>query len=303
MLLKEKELADFIENNIDDAIESGRIRVFYQPIVRNLTKEVSSSEALARWSDPKMGLITPEYFIPTLEKTGQIHKLDCYMVEKVCQEMRRALNLKMPVIPTSINFSRLDFTTLDMLEFIEKTIQTYDIPRDFIHIEITESMIASDEEMMKRTINDFRNAGYEIWMDDFGSGYSSLNLLKDYDFDAIKLDMKFLSSINERSKTILKHTLNMAKEIGVKTLAEGVENPEQVMLLEELGCGLLVQLPAQILKITADRRRNNACIILHIDTGRCRRLRRNLYCSPLGLIIHKEPDTCYHGINRHQQQP
>ena len=239
MLLKEKALADFIENNIDDAIESGRIRVFYQPIVRNLTKEVSSSEALARWSDPKMGLITPEYFIPTLEKTGQIHKLDCFMVEKVCQEMRRALNLKMPVIPTSINFSRLDFTTLDMLEFIEKTIQTYDIPRDFIHIEITESMIASDEEMMKRTINDFRNAGYEIWMDDFGSGYSSLNLLKDYDFDAIKLDMKFLSSINEKSKTILKHTLNMAKEIGVKTLAEGVENPEQVMLLEELGCGLL----------------------------------------------------------------
>ena len=124
-----------------------------------------------------------------------------------------------------------------MLKVVETAVAKYDIPRDYLHFEVTESMIAQDEELMKDVIERFRTRGYEIWMDDFGSGYSSLTLLKDYSFDLLKLDMHFLSAMTEKSKTILRSTIGMAKKIGIKTLSEGVETKEQVEFLKSIGCG------------------------------------------------------------------
>ena len=228
---------EYVISHIDDAINHGWIKVFYQPVVRAITGQLCSSESLARWIDPEIGFLPPDKFIGVLEEKELIHKLDCYVVERVCQDIRQRLDKNEPVVPVSVNFSRLDFMMCDMLRVVEDNVKKYDVPRDFLHVEITESMIVSDEDMMSEVIRCFRNAGYEIWMDDFGSGYSSLTLLKDYEFDLLKLDMRFLSSFTDKSKSIMRSAITMAKDIGVRTLAEGVETEAQCHYLREIGCG------------------------------------------------------------------
>lgn len=234
-----KAIAEYVINNIDTAIRNGYIKAYYQPVIRSLTGQLCGAESLARWIDPEYGFLAPYLFIGPLEDSKQIYKLDCYIIEKVCQEISERLSKNLPTVPVSINFSRLDFEAKDMLFELESAVEKNNIPRDFIHIEITESMIASDEELMRTEIERFRSAGYEVWMDDFGSGYSSLTVLKDYDFDTIKLDMHFLSSFTEKSKSIVTNTVTMAKNIGTKTLAEGVETQEQVEFLKRIGCARL----------------------------------------------------------------
>ena len=232
-----KEIHDYVITHIDDAISNEWIKVYYQPVVRALTGQLCSAEALARWIDPEHGFLSPDKFIGALEESELIHKLDCFIVEKVCREIHEHVISGKPAFQVSINFSRLDFIKCDMLEIVEKSIEKYNIPRDYLHFEITESMIAQDEELMRDNIERFRQRGYEIWMDDFGSGYSSLTLLQDYDFDQIKLDMRFLFAMTEKSMEIVRSTINMAKRIGVKTLFEGVETKEQVDFLTLIGCG------------------------------------------------------------------
>ena len=236
-LAKRMLTAEHVVRKLDEAIEKEWIKIFYQSVVRSITEQLCGMESLVRWIDPELGFILPSEFIKALEDNRQIHKLDCYVVEKVCQCIHDRMKSKMPIVPISVNFSRLDFAMCDILKVLEENVEKYDIPRDYLHVEITESMIASDEEMMRRVINDFRKAGYEIWMDDFGSGYSSLTLLKDYQFDMLKLDMRFLTPFTERAKDIVRHTVSMAKDIGIKTLAEGVETKEQLEFLKQIGCG------------------------------------------------------------------
>lgn len=229
----------YVTDNIDKALESGWIKVYYQPVIRSLTEQLCGAESLARWIDPEMGFLPPDKFIGTLEKTRQIHKLDLFIIEQVCKDISERLKNKLPTVPVSVNVSRLDFEEVDMLEALEEFVDRYDVPRDYIHIEVTESMIVSDADLMEKMIDSFREAGYEVWMDDFGSGYSSLNLLKDYNFDTIKLDMEFLRKFTEKSKAIMTSTITMAKDIDMYTLAEGVETMEQVDFLRKIGCGRL----------------------------------------------------------------
>ncbi|MCR5557470.1 MAG: EAL domain-containing protein [Butyrivibrio sp.] len=233
------QITEYVVKNIDAAIKEGWIEVYYQPVIRTLTGQLCGAESLARWKDPVHRLLSPDKFIGALEDSKQIHKLDCFVVEKVCSDISKRLNDNLEAVPVSVNFSRLDFETADMLKVVEDAIEKYSIPRDYLHIEITESMIVSDALLMERIIESFRNAGFEIWMDDFGSGYSSLNLLKDYQFDTVKMDMEFLSSFTEKSQSIMTSAISMAKDIGVKTLAEGVETAEQVDFLYSIGCGKL----------------------------------------------------------------
>ncbi len=237
--VEDKHIAEYVVNNIDVAIEKGWIKVYYQPVVRTLTKQLCGAESLARWIDPVHGFLSPDKFIGALEDSNQIHKLDSYIVEKVCMDISDRLRRGLDTVPVSVNFSNLDFENADMLKIVENAVEKHDIPRDYIHIEITESMIVSDAVLMKGVIEGFRSAGFEVWMDDFGSGYSSLNLLKDYQFDTIKMDMVFLSSFTDKSKAILTAAINMAKNIGIMTLAEGVETAEQVDFLYSIGCGKL----------------------------------------------------------------
>ena len=229
----------YVTDNIDKALSSGWIKVYYQPVIRSLTEQLCGAESLARWIDPEMGFLPPDKFIGTLEKTRQIHKLDLFMIEQVCSDISQRLKNNLPAVPVSVNFSRQDFEEVDMLATVENLVAKYDIPRDYLHIEITESMIVSDASLMERIIDTFRDAGYEVWMDDFGSGYSSLNLLKDYNFDTIKLDMEFLRKFTDKSKAIMTSTITMAKDIDMMTLAEGVETAEQVDFLRKIGCGKL----------------------------------------------------------------
>ncbi|WP_024867203.1 bifunctional diguanylate cyclase/phosphodiesterase [Butyrivibrio sp. FCS014] len=236
---KNSALTNYVIDNIDVAIKKGWIQVYYQPVIRTLTGQLCGAESLARWIDPEVGFLAPDQFISALEDSRQIQKLDCFIVDTVCRHISERMSEGLPTVPVSVNFSRLDFETTDMLKVVEYAVDRYDIPRDSIHIEITESMIASDAELMEKVIEDFRGAGYEVWMDDFGSGYSSLTLLKDYQFDTMKLDMGFLRTFTDRSRAIITSTVTMAKDIGIMTLAEGVETREQVDFLMSVGCGKL----------------------------------------------------------------
>ncbi len=235
-LSREAELHEYVAEHIDEAVEKGWIQVYYQPVVRTISGALCGMEALARWNDPEKGLLSPEDFIPTLESTGQIYKLDSEVARQACKNYAVQLGANVPIVPVSFNLSRLNFISCDIFQVLEDAMKKYDVPKDMIHVEITESMLVQDQDSVGREIDRFHHAGYEVWMDDFGSGYSSLNLLKDYDFDEIKIDMDFLSSFTERSRDIITSTVEMAKKLGIKTLAEGVETREQAEFLQQIGC-------------------------------------------------------------------
>ena len=228
-------LQNYVVNHIDEAINNGYIKVYYQPVVRTITETFCGMEALARWVDPQYGFLNPAVFIGALEESRQIHKLDSHVINIVCKEMRAELDAGKPIVPVSFNLSRLDFIGCDIFDVVERALKKYSIDREYIRVEITESIMASDSYVQSE-IQRFRLVGYEVWMDDFGSGYSSLNTLKDYKFDELKIDMAFLSNFNDASRTIISSTVRMAKNLGLKTLAEGVETKEQMEFLKGIGC-------------------------------------------------------------------
>lgn len=234
-LRKELLLQNYVVNHIDEAVAKGYIKVYYQPVVRTITESFCGMEALARWIDPQYGFLNPAVFIGALEESRQIHKLDSCIIELVCKDMREELDQGHPIVPVSFNLSRLDFIGCDIFDVVEKALAKYNIERTYIRVEITESIMASDS-YVRSEIQRFRLVGYEVWMDDFGSGYSSLNTLKDYKFDELKIDMVFLSNFNDASRTIIRATVRMAKNLGLKTLAEGVETKEQMEFLKGIGC-------------------------------------------------------------------
>ncbi len=226
----------YIVEHLDEAITKEWIKVYYQPIVRTYTGEFCGLEALARWQDPMLGLLPPSDFIETLEQTRLIYKLDLYMVRQVCKNYRRCQEDRRKIVPVSVNLSRLDFESIDVVSEIENIIQEYDVPRHALHIEITESALVEQEDELKRIVDQFQKMDYQIWMDDFGSGYSSLNVLKDYHFSVIKFDMEFMRDTGIRARVVLTSIVDMAKKLGFQTLAEGVETQEQYDFLKTIGC-------------------------------------------------------------------
>ncbi len=235
-LAKQLEDQKFVNDYIDQAIANGEIKVYYQPVVRTSDRQLCGYEALARWVSPELGFLAPYRFIHALETSHQIHKLDCFIIEDVCRQYQEDVLAGRPVVPVSFNLSRLDFQMCDMFGFIQETTAKYQVPHEAMHIEITETTFAEDDGQIKEAINQFHEAGYEVWMDDFGSGYSSLNSLKDHRFDQLKIDMEFLKSFTERSQLIIKSIVEMAKSIGIRTLAEGVESEEHYSFLRSIGC-------------------------------------------------------------------
>ncbi len=243
----DKETADgffklqYIVNNIDKAVEKGYIKVYYQPVVWADSRKLAGCEALARWVDPKYGFLSPGEFIPILEEHRQIHKLDKCIYESVCRDIRESLDRGVGVVPVSLNFSRLDFELMDTVNVMEDLVRKYNIDRHLLHIEVTESALTDDMNILQDALKGFRDKGYEIWLDDFGSGYSSLNVLKDYKFDVLKIDMVFLRGFkdNPNSRKIIKRVIELAEDLGINTLTEGVETEEMVEFLAEAGCGRL----------------------------------------------------------------
>lgn len=227
----------YVVEHIDEAIENNKIKIYFQPIIDVQTKEAYSLEALARWESEEYGMLPPCDFIETLEQTRLIHKLDMYVVESICKEYDEAKKLHgKEVVPISINLSQRDFEIVDVVDLVESMASKYNVPRYLLHIEITESTMTEQREHLKNISARFEELGYEIWMDDFGSGYSSLNVLQDFMFDVIKFDMDFLKGHAARSHVILKYMINMCKELGLKTLIEGVETEEQFEFIKSIGC-------------------------------------------------------------------
>lgn len=228
----------YIINNIDEAIKEGHIKVYYQPVVNALNGKLCGLEALARWDDPQYGFLSPADFIQTLEEYYQIYKLDMYVVEKVCRNFVYAKEQGLALIPVSLNFSKLDFDQINLAEEVEECLKKYGVDKKLIHIEVTESTLSGDDERLKDMLKKFRANGYALWLDDFGAGYSGLNVLKEYDFDMMKIDMKFLRGFsgNVKARQILKNIISMAKELGMSTLTEGVETEEAYQFLKENGC-------------------------------------------------------------------
>lgn len=237
-LNKKNELKQYVIDNFENAFKQRYFKVYYQKEVRALTGKVCGYEALARWMDPQYGIISPAIFVEVLESVHLVHKLDIYIIEQVCHDIRQDIEYGQAVMPVSVNLSQLDFELCDILAEVNKCRAKYDIPVNLINIEITESAIAAGESFLNDQIKSFRKEGYQVWMDDFGAGYSSLNNLKIYDFDMLKIDMNFLRDFekNQRTKVILSSIVNMAKELGIHTLAEGVETREQYEFLRRIGC-------------------------------------------------------------------
>ncbi len=234
-------MVQYIVTHIDEAIKNGYIKAFYQPVVWSKGRTLCGVEALARWIDPKYGFLSPAKFVPALESAQLVYKLDKEILRIVCVDIRHNLDNGLPVLPVSINFSRADFGLIDIVDVVSSTVEQYKIPHELLHVEITESALTNETDTLKNTINRLHEKGFATWLDDFGSGYSSFNVLKDYDFDVLKLDMAFLIGFNgnEKAKALIKSVISLAEQIGMKTLCEGVETAEQAAFLEEASCGRL----------------------------------------------------------------
>ncbi|MBQ6150761.1 MAG: EAL domain-containing protein [Mogibacterium sp.] len=304
-----RELSDDVENkryiseNIDRAVNEGWIRVYLQPIVRTVNERVCDVEALARWIDPEKGFMSPADFIPVLEESGQIYKLDLFIVEQILELMKGRKEKGFKLIPHSINLSRSDFDTCDIVEEIRSRVDASGIERDRITIEMTESMIGSDFEFIKTQVDRFRSLGFPVWMDDFGSGYSSLDVLQSIKFDLIKFDMSFMRKLDEgeEGKIILTELMRMATSLGVDTVCEGVETEEQVRFLRDIGCAKLQgyyfskPLPFE----DVDELRNNGLILETEDpeeSGYYESIGRvNLF--DLGIVAGEGSDSLYNAFD------
>ena len=230
----------YVARHAEQAVNERWIHAYAQPVVNTKTGELCHFEALARWNDPERGILSPALFIPTLEDAHLIHKLDICIVNEVCEHISKRRAQDLPTLPASVNLSRLDFGLCDVFFEVVDACDRWGVPHSMIAVEVTESALDSDSNL-RAEMDRFREAGFEVWMDDFGCGYSSLNLLKDYEFDVLKVDMEFLRDMesNKRSKTIVASVIRMAQTLGIKTLVEGVETKEQRDFLASIGCDMM----------------------------------------------------------------
>ena len=228
----------YIVSHVDEAAEKGWLKVYYQPIARTVTGHVCNEEALSRWDDPEYGFLTPNRFIPVLEESDLIYKVTLHVVRQVLKDFRRKAELGTPIVPVSINLSRKDLQQRDMVAAITALVDESGFSRSLIKIEITESAFMRDAALLKGEVARFRKAGFDVWLDDFGSEYSTLNLLQEIDFDLIKIDMQFMKNLSEQGKNyiIVSDIIDMARRMGITTLIEGVETQAQYDIMQRLGC-------------------------------------------------------------------
>ena len=227
-----------ISAQLSHAIQSRQVCPYLQPIADSSGKTVGA-EALARWIHPEHGFLSPALFIPVFEKNGMIVEVDKYMWRCACEILSR-WTTEHPDLFISVNISPKDFYFTDVVSEIRNLVNEFDIHPSRLRIEITETVMMNNADNRMEILNLFRQAGFIVEMDDFGSGYSSLNLLKDMPVDVLKIDMKFLGRTKDSGKaqTIVKNIINLSKELGITALTEGVETETQYQALSEMGCSL-----------------------------------------------------------------
>ncbi|MGI6204407.1 MAG: bifunctional diguanylate cyclase/phosphodiesterase [Anaerovoracaceae bacterium] len=228
-------------NHFHEAMREGWIQPYYQPVVRAINGRVASFEALARWNDPVYGNISPADFISILERRHLIDQLDMYIVEKVCEGFTTRERSGRNIVPVSVNISRQDLENGDIAAKILDIADRTNVDYRNIVIEVTESIADADHDMIRAFIKKFHDVGMEVWLDGFGSGYASFDILKEFDFDTVKLDMRFLEdfSPNSKSSYIIEEVSDLIQRVGMHSLIEGVETEEQVRFLRNVGIELL----------------------------------------------------------------
>lgn len=229
-----------LAGELQEGIAKEQFKVYYQPVIDIKTGKIASAEALIRWIHPDKGFISPALFIPALEENGHISELDFYVLKKVWQFINDRCENNKFVVPISVNLSWMDFYDEIMMEKILKEMDRFrENGREHMaRFEITETSYAAIRENRSGILESLRIKNAKILLDDFGSGFSSFGMLQDYDFDILKIDMSFIRKIGENPKTksIVHSIIGMAHEIGIKTVAEGVETEEQVSFLRQSGC-------------------------------------------------------------------
>lgn len=239
-----KELSDNLKreqqiiDEMDDALVNQEFVVYFQPKYEVEGRSPGGAEALVRWQKPDGTMVSPGAFIPIFEKNGFITKLDYYVWEKVCQFIRSELDSGRRPAPISVNVSRVNLYDPKFLESLIDLVERYKVPPKYLHLELTESVFSDNATIIQDAVFYLHKAGFTILMDDFGSGYSSLNVLKDVDLDVLKIDMKFFSKggAAEKGAKIIEAVVKMADSLNMTVIAEGVEEQEQVDFLSKLGC-------------------------------------------------------------------
>lgn len=233
-------MKQMVENNAGEDIESKGFTVYLQPKYDLMTETISGAEALVRWDNKEYGRVSPNEFIPIFEENGFIIQLDRYVLIRVCRMINYWKEKGYPVFPVSVNQSRVHFYQENYIDDLKYIIETEKIDPKMIIIEITENLVMENLAVIKDTVKDLKDLGFSVSMDDFGSGYSSLNILKNLFIDELKLDKKFLedSSDSYRGEKIIAKIIELAKALSIKTVSEGVETERQVHFLRSVGCDI-----------------------------------------------------------------
>ncbi|MBR2407401.1 MAG: GGDEF domain-containing protein [Lachnospiraceae bacterium] len=242
-LLKAVENEKWVESIFEEALEKEEFLVYYQPKVTLKNYRLTGAEALCRWKhDGEM--IMPFRFIPVLEQSNMICDLDFYILEHVCRDISRWIKAGIPVVRVSVNLSRVHLGDVDLLQHVLEIVDQYEVPHEYIELELTETTTDVDFRELKHIVTGLRMQGFSVAVDDFGVGYSSLNLIREMPWKVLKIDKSFLPEGNEddadeeQKKVMLKHIIGMAQNLGLECIAEGVETVEQVTLLKENNCYL-----------------------------------------------------------------
>ncbi len=238
-VIRKKEIAEqIIISEMKKALETNQFQVYLQPKCEMDTGKIIGSEALVRWIHPSQGIISPGEFIPVFEKNGFISELDYFVLRTTCQMIRRWLDEGKKVYPISVNVSRTDLYNPNLLEQIKECVAEFEVPHELIAFELTESAFVSDNMQLYNLAKLLQENHFNVMMDDFGSGYSSLNSLREIPVDVLKIDLKFLppSSDDRRGNVILHSVVEMANRLGLEVIVEGVETIEQAEFLLSIGC-------------------------------------------------------------------
>ena len=234
-----------LENNhvllaeVQAGLERDEFIYYLQPKCNLNTGKIVGLESLVRWKHPEKGIVAPGYFIPVMESNGLITELDMKVWEQVCQTLQDWIKSGHKVIPISVNVSSVDIYAIDVVEHFKNLVRKYGLPPEYVELEITESAYVEEYKVITGVAEALRNAGFTVLMDDFGSGYSSLNMLKDVNVDVLKIDMKFLKmdeNTMDKGMGILEAVTRMANIMGLRMIAEGVETEDQINYLLNMGC-------------------------------------------------------------------
>ena len=230
-----------VENDMERALVNKEFKVYLQPKYSTDEEVLSGAEALVRWIHPTEGFVAPYKFIPIFEKNGFITKLDDYMISETARIQSEWYKAGKKIVPVSVNVSRVHFLMDDLAGHIARLVDKYELPHEYIELELTESAFFDDKDTLLKTVNEMKSLGFKVSMDDFGSGYSSLNSLKELPLDVIKLDAEFFRGTDDfdRANLIVSRTIDLAKQLGMSIVAEGIETREQVDFLKVQKCDLI----------------------------------------------------------------